>query len=461
MNPQDLYAGAARKPRPSIENIAVRIGEIEINSDGPSFFVGHRLDNNEPVRVRLMTVPEAVDANKRKDANEGDLARLNTYYTEKFSTGTYTRPGAAKFADPSAKEHVQPGGVVLFDRALRNEDGTYRAQWASTIAPAAANEARKVIINLRAYPEDAQHGKKAAVIAHVLNTEAATFLAGDDRLVTLHALLNDTDSKGNRRSPAPVIRVPMADGYIAHTKLQASTFTDVKKNFETGLDVKITKVKAPQDTITDILENVGDYGKSASGKLAKAVLSGITGQEAKWHPATEAANRDMFKALARNIGEGKVQVIAIPGETVFAGNQAAVKMIKDGTNTSSPMGKMLNRTIDETIQRRKTQGPDDAKQSEPLVIHHPAYADAFIGVMRHKETNAPYLRDVFLTSPFPTFQKLSNLQLGPNAKLAEADIVEPGDDLSGAPLDSGLSDGDVNASLAAAANAMDETELTF
>jgi len=460
MTPQDLYAGTAKKARPSIENVAVRIADIEINSDRPSFFVGHRLDNNEQVRVRLMTVPEAVEANTRKNATEEDTKRLTTYYTEKFSTGTYKRPSVATFADPTAKEHVKSGGVVLFDRAMKNEDGTYRAQWASTIAPAPQNEARKVVINLRGFPEDAAAGKKASVIAHVLNTEAATILGGEDRLVTLHALLSDTDSKGNRRSPSPVMRVPMSDGSFTHTKLQASTFTETKKNFETGLDVKITKVKAPQDTIKDILDNVGDYGKSASGKLAKAVLSGLTGQEASWHADTEPANRDMFKALARRIAEGEVPVIAIPGETLFAGNQAAVKMIKDGNNPNSPMGKTLNRTIDETIRRRQAQGPDAAQQSEPLVIHHPAYVDAYIGVMRHKETNAPFVRDVFLTSPFPTFQKLANLPLGPNAKAAEAEVVEPGDDLSDAPLDSGLSDGDINASLAAAAHAADEFEMT-
>lgn len=439
MNLQELRTATVSVRKTAvIENIAVRIKDIEINDEKPSYFIGNRLDNNEEIAVRLMTVDEAVAANLRRDDDGTNSARLLNYFTEKFVTGTHTRPTPERFHDSTAKEHVQPGGVVLFDRAIPNEDGTYRAQWASTIAPSPEQEALRVMLHLDGREENAALGQKATVRATVLNPEAAVLLDKSDRLDTLYTMMMNKDARGKPRSPAPILRIALSDGSLTHAIVPTMTTHEMKKDFNTGTEHKVVKVMEPALAIDAILASP-DLGKTQNGKLVKALLSGLTGKPANWTNVPEAA-RPILQKLAKNVADGVIPIIAVPGERLYAGNAAAKKMVADATKPNTPMGKTLNRVETQNI----TVNDETVKTTQPL------YTEAYIGIMRHKDTKAPYLRDVFLTSPWPKFVKLPEVELGPNSKVAEVGVAEPDDDLSDAPLDAGLSDRDIDAGLAAA-----------
>jgi hypothetical protein len=444
---KDIHdATVTPKKRAPIENVAVRIKDIEVNEDAFSFFVGNRIDNDAEVRIRLMTVEEAVEANRRKEANEGDLERSRKYFTEKFATGTHIRPNAQKFADPAAKEHVQPGGVVLFDRAIKNDDGTYRAQWASTIAPSPENEAMKVVIHLDGRDENPSQAQKATVRATIVNPDKAILLTPENRAAALEGMLLPTTKAGNPRNPSPVLRVTLSDGSPAHAILPTMTKSEIKKDFNTGLERKIATVLSPNDAIDAILANP-DMGKTQNGKMAKAILSGLTGKPADWSGVPEGSVQTLQK-LAANITAGKTPVIAIPGERVYAGPQAAKKMMADAAKNTA-MSKLLNQveTVEITVN------------GQPVKTHHPTYTEAYVGIFRHDNTKAPYLRDVFATSPWPKQKKLADLALGPDAKIATAEIADPADELPdlGAEGDHSI-DKDVDAALAQAAQGMDEMD---
>ena len=438
MNLQELRAATVSvKKSAVIENIAVRIKDIEINEDKPSYFVGNRLDNNEEIAVRLMTVDEAVGANLRRDDDGSHSARLLNYFNEKFVSGTHTRPKPEQFADKTAKEHVQPGGVVLFDRAIPNDDGTYRAQWASTIAPSPEQEALKVVLHLDGREENAALGQKATVRATVLHPEAAVLLDKKNGLQTLQAMMTNKDTAGKPRSPAPILRVALSDGTSTHAIIPTMTTHEMKKDFNTGVERKVVKVMEPAAAIDAILASP-DLGKTQNGKIVKALVAGLTGKPANWTNVPEAA-QSVLQRLSKSVADGSLPVIAIPGERLYAGNAAAKKMVADATRPNTPMGKTLNRV--------ETQ--DVTVRDQTVKTTLPLYTEAYIGIMRHKDTKAPYLRDVFLTSPWPKFAKLTEVELGPNSKAPEVGLAEPDDDLPDTPLDAGFSDSDIDAGLAA------------
>ena len=450
MNPQDIRAATIVKRRSvRVENIAVRISDIELNEDTPSYFVGNRIDTNEAVRIRLMTVAEAVDANKRKDANEGDIQRLSNYYTERFATGTNVRPTAEAFADKNNKVHVQPGGVVMFERALPNDDGTLRAQWANTIAPSPNDEVLHAVVHLDARKENPSAQQKAVVRATIVNPDAAVALDKDNRLDVLYAMMMGKDTKGNPRSPAPVLRMMFNDGTMEHVTVPAMTETHTRKDPNTGLDKRISRMLEPQAAIDAIL-NSEAMANTKNGKLTKAILSGLTGKEANWGAMPEPAKNTM-KALAQSIASGDTPVIAIPGQRINAGPQAAAAMLRQADRPNSPASKLLN-----SVETREIQ-----VNNEPVKLTTPTYTEAVVSILRHRDTKAPFLRDVFTVSPWPKFEPLSKLELGENAKLATAEMAEPSDDLNGEqpsdmPLDMGLSDSDIDQGLQQATQNMDD-----
>ena len=437
MTPQELNSATiTKRERTPIENVAVRISDIQVNEDQPSYFIGNRLDNNEPIRVRLMTVAEAVDSNKRKDANQGDIERLTNYFTEKFVSGTHTRPTPNKFADPAAKEHVQPGGVVLFERATKNDDGSYRAQWANTVAPSPDSEVMIALVHLDARDENPAQKQKATVRATIINPEAAVNLQGADRLNTIYAMMMDKDSKGNPRSPAPVLRLTLSDGSLAHAVIPAMTETIIKKDFTSGLDKKLSVVMSPDKAIEKLL-NDPEIGKTQNGRLVKAALSGITGKPAEWGTTVSENGKKTLERLAENVGNGTTPVMAIPGQRIYAGNQAAASMVKRATSPNSPMGRLLNSVENNTVE----------VNGEPVKTTQPTYAEAVISVLRHQDTKAPFLRDVYTTSPWPKFATLADIDLGKSAQLTAERIQ----DIPDAALDTGISEDDLDSSMAHAA----------
>lgn len=445
MNPNELNEAIIGKRRPirKVENIAVRISDIELSDDKPAYFVGNRIDTNEPIRVRMMTVDEAVEANLRKNSNEGDRTRLKNYFEEKFISGSFVRPSPEKFADPSAKEHVATGGVVMFDRALLNDDGTYRAQWASTIAPRPENEAMKVFIHLDAREENPELKRKALVSATILAPEKAVELKGDDRINVIYALMSSKDTNGHPRNPNPVIRMTMNDGTFQHASIPAMSKTETRKNFNTGAQIKINTPLPPEEAIEAILQNER-MAETRNGRLVKAVLSGLSGKPANWGKMTDEQKK-VVERLADSIANGQTPVTAIPGQRIYAGNNAAVDMIKKGSRPNSPMSRMLN-----SVRTKEITVKDEVR-----VITEPTYTEAVIGLMRHKDTKAPFLRDVSLTSPFPKFMTLNEVPLGMPKPEAVAQA-----ELDDTPLDMDIDEAEVDAALASAAD-FDEASPSF
>lgn len=444
MNPQELDAATiAPKRRPFVENVSLVISDIQIGEGKPSFFVGKRFDTGEEMQIRLMTVAEAVEANLRKDSDEGDKLRLTNYYTEKFSSGTHVRPTATKFADPEAKEHVEPGGVVMFERVIKNDDGTYRAQWASTIAPTAEDEAMIAMVHLDGWEENPANKQKASVRATVLNPDKAIVLAGDNRLEVLHALLANTNSRGQPRAPAPMLRITAEDGTPYHAVVPPISVKETKKDFDSGLDKQISRILPAGEAIAAILADTDN--KSHGRRLAKAVLSGLTGQSANW-AGVPAEAIPTLNNISASVASGKSPVVAIPGERIYAGNVAAKKMMASPKN--APIGRLINNI--EAVNK-KVNGVD-------VDFTVPLYTNVFLGIQRHKDTKAPFLRDIHPTSPYPKHMKLADLQLGDGAKLAAAPV--PLEASAPEALSQEFSDQDLNASLAAATD-IDEQEMEF
>ena len=126
-------------------------------------------------------------------------------------------------------------------------------------------------------------------------------------------------------------------------------------------------------------------------------------------------------------------------------------MLRQADRPNSPASKLLN-----SVETREIQ-----VNNEPVKLTTPTYTEAVVSILRHRDTKAPFLRDVFTVSPWPKFEPLSKLELGENAKLATAEMAEPSDDLNGEqpsdmPLDMGLSDSDIDQGLQQATQNMDD-----
>jgi hypothetical protein len=419
MDPKNL-AGATAKQFLKQENIAVRIKDIQVPEGAAPFVVGHRLDNQEEITIRLMTVAEAVQANtdSKKVDDVGYIDSITKRFEDSFvkNPADKRRPSLAKFADPADKVHCQEGGVMMFERAIKNEDGTYRAQWASNIAPTPKQEIMLVTLNLKFNEAKPEQNRKPSVFATILKPEAAIALTKDNRLDALHALLADKNSTGVPRNPAPVFMITDDHGGHQYAYVRTQTRQEIKKDFESGAEQTVVHVVDAPTAIAAILADQ-ELNKNANGLRVKAVISGITGKDADW-TGIPIEQRVKLDTLTKEIADGTTPVVAIPGEKMYAGPMVTTKLLADAVKlNNNPISKFAKySSIQVEVDR------DGAKMPVPLT----QYAQAYIGIGRHPDTKTPYLRDVFPTTPFlneKSFKKISNLNLGPNARIVAPEAV--------------------------------------
>ena len=154
------------------ENFAMNVTAY----DG-DFFVGERIDSKEEVRVRLREVEQK---------------------------GRYSRPEVSDFADPKSRSYTEPGkGVVQFDYATLEKDGTYTARWANRLSRGPEESEVFVMMTRLKYGKN-QNGDEW-IQANILMTDYAKAVSSLDEVKS--ALRTFLTPKTPGSQPFAVIRI--------------------------------------------------------------------------------------------------------------------------------------------------------------------------------------------------------------------------------------------------------------
>lgn len=314
------------------QNLVVRLTEIKLEQGKPGFFHGINVDTNEPVAVRLMTVGEGIEVNKRADESfEAANARIERQYV---GSGQSHRPRPSEINNPNEKVHCAAGGLMMFTKVLANPDGTFRAHWAETLEGKPGAVCEKVIANVKIGQvfdrEDRSKVTGEYVYADVIKPEFAAVLGKDNAELVLQAAFANQDGDV-RRNPFVLARLVSAeDGKVyeglPELQVRGAVVKDKVEDHDSGTTRDVTR---PADAAETIAWINNPENKSRDAMILRAALHGALGKEGypDFGDAADAAKADLNQ-ITDAVRGGSYHFEVIPGERVNAGPATKTSLLK-------------------------------------------------------------------------------------------------------------------------------------
>jgi hypothetical protein len=316
-------------------NLAMRLESIEMQEGKAGVYKGYLVGSNEPVSIRMMTIEEGVPVNTRMiPGNEGSKvpepvevvrARLHKQYV---GNGEAHRPRPSDVANPKAKSHCAAGGLLMFERCLQNEDGSYRAHWIQVLEPTAGAGCEKVIANLQVLKFGEGDKMRRTVAADVLRPEAATILSSENVGGALMSAFNGRVGDEKIKPMVHLRVINKATGEGEATAAVHAHYVETKNTDpETGVTVEGYDVAEPKASVAQIFspERTG-----AKALIARAVLFGL-GKEPgypKYHDDIDPAWLPVLNKATDDVRNGAVYVELVPGERIAAGPATRTSILK-------------------------------------------------------------------------------------------------------------------------------------
>lgn len=339
--------GGSKKPKKDLPiNIAMRLERIEVNTDKPSVFHGYIAGSNEPVKVRMMTVAEGVEVNRRVVGREGNAAVMESVEaaTERLKaqyvgTGERHRPRPAEIANPENKTHCEAGGLIMFTKCMRNEDGSYRAHWAETMERSAGAGCDKVMANIRVEEmKDKASGapRGTQVVADVVNPSEAVVVNKSNLVHALTSVFANRNGE-EKRKPFAFVRLINAEtgaNILPPARASAKYLESEVTDPDSGEKFKRYDAAAAEESIKNLFDS---ENTSQDAMVIRAALFGFGNEEGYpvYKDVTNEALVGDLKKITDGVRSGAIQVEVIPGERISAGpaTRASIeKAVKSNAN---------------------------------------------------------------------------------------------------------------------------------
>lgn len=320
-------------------NLAVRLERIEVNTDRPSLFHGFEVATNEPVTVRMMSVDEGVVVNLRKDEDrDACKTRLQSSYV---GQGEKHRPRPSEIANPNHKTHCQPGGLLMFTKTLKGDDGVYRAHWVETLENAPGAGCDSVMASIKIVeqkdPNDRTKVTGHVVAADIVNPDKAAILDKENVLPFLTSTFANRDGDVKRKPFMLVRLINKEDGNLVLDPARINAKYDPVEinNPDAGMKYTAYEAATAMDSVKHLMRPDHD---TPDGLVVRAALFGL-GKEPGYPAYDETKiNADQLadlKQITDAVRDGLLIVEAIPGERISAGpatRASILKAVKDSPN---------------------------------------------------------------------------------------------------------------------------------
>lgn len=328
-------SGAKKVKKDLPVNLAIRLDRIAMAEGQPSFFHGFVVGSNEPVAIRMMTIDEGVAVNGRKGESLDSIKeRLNGQYA---GNGEKHRPRPSEIANPNHKAHCEAGGLLMFTKCLKGEDGTYRAHWVETLERTAGAGCDKVVAHIRA-EETKDNGKVTGfqVVADVVNPQNAVMLNKGNLMPTLTSAFANRNGEEKRKPFIFVRLVNPETGAVVLPPARASAKYDQHetKDADTGQTFKLFEAASAEDSIKNLFN---PENTSQDALVVRAAMFGL-GNEPGYPDFKGVENEALIadlKSVVDAVRNGSLHVEVIPGERIGAGpaSRASIeKAVKNNPN---------------------------------------------------------------------------------------------------------------------------------
>lgn len=316
-------------------NLAVRLERIEIAPEKPGLFHGFDVATGEAVTVRLMTINEGVEVNKRAEEDiEKCKERLRRQYA---GDGEAHRPRPSEVANASHKTHCEAGGLLMFTKAKRGEDGIYRAHWVETLERSPGAGCDRVMAHIkvedRRDPVDWKKVIGTQVGADVLDPEQAVLLNKSNVVSSLLAMYQNTGN-GIKRKPFVQFRlVDAKKGDVVLSPRAHAQYTKVEvEDPDTGDKIELNEAAPAKDSLTKLMSP--EETKSRDVMTVRAALFGLGDQPGypEFKGVDDQDTLDDLHRVTDYVRSGALLVEAVPGEYISAGPATRASYIKGAKN---------------------------------------------------------------------------------------------------------------------------------
>jgi hypothetical protein len=330
MQLDSLKRGARRASNNTVKpkTIVMVFDRLEASEGKASFFHGFDAITREPVVVRLNTIEEglAVVGRLATQNREAALAKLKQQYV---GSGEQGRPRPAHFVTVGNKVHCEKGGTLAFTRCLPNEDGSFRAHWAETLAPTAGTACDLVHANLSAEKFTVDGVVTHQVVADIVRPEKAVELTPEIAVPTVLATMasqREVNGELIGRSPFAILRlIDKSDGSqpegLEPVRISPLRVPVEVVDHDGGGETRIVyRVASAEDSLKHLMAPGEDVKESRDMWAAKAMIYGLSKEPG--YPTFKGAGADQTEALHQIVDavrNGTHAVELIPGERIAAG----------------------------------------------------------------------------------------------------------------------------------------------
>jgi len=342
-------------------NVAMRLERIEIVPGKAGLFHGFNLETNEPVTVRMASIEEGVAVNQRaKETAEECTKRIRDQYV---GVGESQRPRPADFASEGHKSHCRPGGLMVFTKCMKNEDGTLRAHWAETLEkePGAGCDNRLVNVRIDDIrdPKDYKKITGTLVAADVISPDNAVLLNKDNAVEAMLGALNNREGNTEvKRRPFAVFRLLNPDSgdlYLPPFRISGVRTPTEEMDHDTGEVTKRFEVAPAEESLVALMSPAStSYDESA----VRSALFGLGDEPG--YPVFPDDMKPELKADCMQITDavrsGKMVVEMIPGDRIYAGPKTRASIVKSvKNNPRNPLNSLYTRRDPESgrVMERK------------------------------------------------------------------------------------------------------------
>jgi hypothetical protein len=338
--------GAQKRSGPKApvpQNIVMRLESVITEPNKPGVYAGFDATTKEPIKVRMMTVEEGIVVNVRKgETSEQTAARLKEQY---IGNGEKHRPKPSEIKDSAHKAHCEAGGLLMFTKALQNEDGSYRAHWVETLEKSPGAGCDKVAAHIRIEDlfemKDGKREKTGTqVCADVIRPEDAVFLTKDNLLPVLSSVYANTNGD-EKLKPFAFYRLISAEDnkvVLPPARGNALYLKETIHDYDSGTSYDARVAASADQTIINLMSPDAE-GTSQDALMIRAALFGL-GDEAGY-PKFEGIADDLLADLHQvtdYVRSGELRVEVVPGHRISAGPATRASIIKSvQSNAKNPL----------------------------------------------------------------------------------------------------------------------------